>query len=842
MKVVHGGGLKKRSGILLFGATVLAGFCLFSANEVGAESQNVTMIGTSDVHGNLWDYSYEDGKPADLGLARVATVVKDARAQNGTGTVVIDNGDMMQGTILTDDIYNLGKGKNGTIHPMIYGMNLIGYDSMTLGNHEFNFGQDMIKQAQKDAKFPILSANTYYNEKAGAELSGKNFVGNVTVKTLDNGVKVGILGMTVPQIPLWDGPRVTDLTFNPLVSEAQKWVKVLKDEQKVDIVIASIHDGLDNTFKGAGARNVIEQVPEIDAFLIGHDHKTIAESIKDKNGKAKPVVAPKDTGSQICKIEFKMDKAADGSWTIAQADPSIIEAKTVAGDQDFKAATKKYHEEVESYISTPIGEASGDFLPKQEVPGIPEAQLQPTAMLSLIHNVQRKVTGAELSAAALFKESSNLPKGEITYANMFDLYKYPNTLVSVPITGEKLLAYMEKQAEYYQQTAPGDMTIAFSPGTRIYNYDTLSGVNYKIDISQPAGSRIKDASINGKAIDPKHEYSIAVNNYRYSGMVSSGYIDGSKPYLYNSDPTTLRTEIANYVEKQKVIDPEKEIERNWEIIGFDKSNEWRPLVISLLQAGVIKTEYSADGRTPNVKKININDLLKENKIPAGWATVNDGKDKMYVTKDIQLAKNWQNLDGQWYHFDQKGIMSKGWLDLGGTWYYLNQEGQMQTGWQNINNTWYYLGEANDGAMKTGWQKINNTWYYFDNSGAMKTGWQQVGASWYYLGEANDGSMKIGWQKVGNAWYYFDNSGSMATGWRKVGNTWYFMNPSGAMATGWLNLHGTWYLLDASGAMKTGWQLVGPTWYYFDNSGAMVNKTRSINGTTYRFDASGAWIG
>lgn len=166
-------------------------------------------------------------------------------------------------------------------------------------------------------------------------------------------------------------------------------------------------------------------------------------------------------------------------------------------------------------------------------------------MISLINNVQKEVTGAQLSAAALFKYDSKLPAGKISYATIFDIYKYPNTLVSVPINGENLLKYLEKQGAYYNQTQPDDLTVSFNPNIRVYNYDMISGVDYKIDISKPVGERIVDAKIDGQPLDPAKEYTIAMNNYRYGGLASQG-IQVGEP-IKNSDPETLRGMIVDYI-------------------------------------------------------------------------------------------------------------------------------------------------------------------------------------------------------------------------------------------------------------------------------------------------------
>ena len=592
--------------VLMLGA--LANANQVTAETLAPETKKITVLGTSDVHGNVWDYSYEDNKEADLGFAKIGTIVKQERANN-PNLILVDAGDNLQGTLLTDDLYSSNADLQNVPHPVITAMNTIGYDAMALGNHEFNFGTDLILKAEREATFPLLSANTYLKG------TDTNFVGSTTVKNID-GVKVAVIGMTIPHVAMWDGDKVSHLDFKPLNEEAKKQVKILQDIIKPDIIIASIHAGLENSDAGAAAINVIKEVPEIDAFVLGHDHREYAEMITDNQETPKPVAAVKDTGSGVVKIDLNLEKSADdGSWKVASSSPSTISVKGVAGDEDVKAATKEAHDKTVEYVQGVVGQASGDFLPEERIPGIPEAQLQPTAMISLINNVQMQVTGADLGSAALFKADSRLNEGPIKYSDIFNIYKYPNTFVGTTMTGAQLKTYLEKQGAYYQQFEAGDLTIAFNSKIRVYNYDIVSGVKYKIDISQPEGSRIKDLTFQEKEVLDTDTFKIAMNNYRFEGMVADGLVN-PEPY-FESDPDTLRGEIVKYIKEKGTINPEEEIENNFELIGYNLEHPARDYVVKQIKAGTpgFEIQASADGRTPNVKKININDLIAAGLIP-----------------------------------------------------------------------------------------------------------------------------------------------------------------------------------------------------------------------------------
>lgn len=571
------------------------------------EERKLTILGTTDVHGSLWDWSYEDSAPKDGGLAKISTIVNETRAID-PDTILVDAGDNIQGTLLTDDLYNVKPELLAQTHPMIKAMNYMQYDSMSLGNHEFNFGLGLIEKIRNDANFPLLSANTY--KKA----DGTNLVDAYKIKEV-KGVKVGVLGLTIPHVPMWDGAKVESLEFRSLREEAKKQVRILKDVEQVDVIVAAIHAGLKNSDPEAAAENVIKEVPEIDAFVIGHDHKEVAQKMADYTGKEKPVGAAKDTGTGVVKIELELNKP-DTKWEVTGSSVEVLQTANKIADPAVKELTQDAHETVVEFIQDPIGTAKADFLPEAEIPGIPEAQLQPTAMISLINNVQMKVTGADIAAGALFKANSHLDAGPITFADVFDIYKYPNTLIGVEIKGDQLKRYMESQANYYNQYKKGDVTIGFNEKIRVYNYDMFTGVNYKIDISKPTGSRIVDLTYQGKPVADSDTFKLAINNYRYEGLVLDGIIT-AEPY-YVSDPITLRSSIVDYIAEKGEIDPEVENGKNWEIIGADLEHPLRSYIIEQIKLGTndqIKIVDSDTGRTPNVKTLNADELIAAGAIP-----------------------------------------------------------------------------------------------------------------------------------------------------------------------------------------------------------------------------------
>lgn len=565
---------------------------LQSVSATDVEKQTITILGTSDIHSYIYPWDYKLGvEDNDAGLAKVYSVVKETRAEN-PNTILIDNGDTIQGTELAD-VYN----KDASVaHPMMTVMNYMQYDAWTLGNHEFNYGIDVLDRIIGDAEFPVLSANIYNED-------GTNYAKPYTVKEV-NGVKVGILGMTTPNVSIWDGDKVEGMQFNSLIDEGNKWVKVLKEEEKADIIVASIHAGIDGEYwddGGDSVRAVAENVPGIDVILAGHAHSDIeGEIINDVL-----ISEPKSSGNRVSKIDITVEKV-DGAWKVVDKKADNIDTKNYEAAPEILELASDYHNKVLEYVDTPIGEATGDFVPSGDLPGIPTAQTQDTALVDFINKVQLEYTGADVSLAALFISESNLKEGPLTIKDAAYIYKYDNTLYKTKVTGKQLKNLMEWSAKYYNTYEPGDVTISFNPNIRGYNYDMYSGVDYEIDISKEPGNRITNLTFKGEPVTDDMELTLALNNYRYNGMKNEGLI--TEPILFDSyeeygDNGQIRNLIAEYIRNNKVISPE--VDNNWKIVGADLDHWAKESTYNLIEKGIIEIPTSADGRTPNVKSINM---------------------------------------------------------------------------------------------------------------------------------------------------------------------------------------------------------------------------------------------
>jgi len=579
----HNRGLKSLLAVFL--AVIMLVALAPAAFAAGTGDTQITILGTSDMHGNIWGYSYEDDKETtNNGMARVYTYVQQVRKEN-PNTILVDGGDTVQGTILTDDIYNKQDGE----HPVITAMNYMGYDAMTLGNHEFNFGLGLISRIVGQAKFPVLAAN------ATKKSDGSLLTGAAYTIVDRGGVKVAIIGVTNPNVPTWDGEKVDSVKFAALSATVKACIKEIGD--KADVIMVSCHAGLTGEFDEEGGTDAASQIlkdnPEVDVLQVGHYH--IAVSEKDGNT---VVGGVRNSGRDVARFDLTVDK----SGKVVSSSVKTVDMADYAPSQAIRdiPIVKEAHQKTIAFIKGGTGSdgtsggvfgtATANFQPANEISGIPAGKLQDTAVMDLINKVQLENSGADVSAAALFKDTSNIEKGDINYGDIFNIYKFDNTLYRVKITGKELKAYMEWSASCYNQWKPGDLSISFNPEMPGYLYDMFAGVNYEIDLSQPAGSRIKNVTFKGSPLKDDQQLTLAVNNYRYSSALKQ-YKLVSETKEWES-PNSIRDMLVSYIQKSGSISPV--VDNNWKIVGVDlqTSNPERAKLIALVNAGQLAVPYN----------------------------------------------------------------------------------------------------------------------------------------------------------------------------------------------------------------------------------------------------------
>ncbi|MGW3289861.1 bifunctional metallophosphatase/5'-nucleotidase [Streptomyces sp. NPDC001002] len=552
-----------------------------------AKRYSLTVLGTTDLHGHVfnWDYfkdaQYTDAAGNAQGLARISTLVTGIRKERGRDNVLLlDAGDTIQGTPLT---YYYAKvdpitAKGGPVHPMAQAMNAIGYDAVALGNHEFNYGIETLRKFEEQCHFPLLGANAL-DAKTLKPAFPPYFIKKFCVKGAPP-VKVAVLGLTNPGIAIWDKAYVQGkLTFPGLEEQAAKWVPKLRS-MGADVVIVSAHSGSSGTssygdqlpYVENSAALVAQQVPGIDAILVGHAHVEIPELkvTNAKTGKTVVLSEPLAYAERLSQFDVEL-VFAKGRWSVESVASKVLNTNTVADDPKITRLLSDEHAKVVEYVNQVVGTAT------QTLTTV-EARYKDAPIIDLITKVQEDVVKAALvgtayaslpviAQASPFSRTSEIPAGEVTIRDLSGLYVYDNTLVAKVLTGAQVRAYLEYSAEYFVQTAadavidPAKLTNANNRPD--YNYDYVSGFRYDIDIAQAAGARIKNLTYNGAALDDAQQFVLAVNNYRANGGGAFPHVASATEVW--SESTEIRTRIAEWVTAKGELDPADFASVDWKL-------------------------------------------------------------------------------------------------------------------------------------------------------------------------------------------------------------------------------------------------------------------------------------
>ncbi len=567
--------------------------------QTDVETVEIQLLATSDLHGKMLPYDYAlDEESTSGSLAQIATIIKELRTDN---TILIDNGDTIQGNsaelFLQDEV-----------HPMIQGLNEIGYDIWVAGNHEFNFGMDTLEKVIGQSKQTFLCGNVYNPD-------GSSLGEDYTIIEKD-GVKIGLIGMVTPNITRWDAANLADCKVTDPVEETKEIIKEIKDQ--VDVLVATQHMGESNEYgvANSGVNDLANACPELDVIIAAHEHKLIEGT--EVNGVL--IVENADVGKSLAQVILTLEKDENGKFQLVNRASKSFNAADYAADEELMTLLADADAKAKEDAQKVIGElVNGPLAPENEIEGIPQARLQETALINLINEVQMHYTGADISASALFIDDANLDSGEIKKSDVALIYKYTNTLYKMEMTGAQLKKWMEWSASYYNTFKEGDLTISFNPEVRGYNYDMFSGVKYEINISKEPGERIENlTTMDGKPVKDEDVFVVALNNYRASSQLMTYgeiYEEGvdELPKLLEIDVRGdlggVREIIADYIINVKGGKLEApELNGNWKITGCDWDEELHKKAVEQINDGTITLKNSESGREINVESIRKEDL------------------------------------------------------------------------------------------------------------------------------------------------------------------------------------------------------------------------------------------
>lgn len=559
----------------------------------GRKPFTLTVLGTTDLHNNVfnWDYfknvPYADTAGNKIGIAQAATLIKAMRAERGAAnTLTIDAGDTIQGTPLAYYFAKISPISATVTHPMALAMNAVGYDAVGLGNHEFNYGIPLLRTWERQLDFPLLGANVH------DAVTGKRAFTPYVLKRVktDNGwLTVGLVGFVTPGCALWDRDNVQGkLDFNGIVEEAKTVIPQLK-AAGADVVIVTSHSGATPgssygdalPFPENASTQLAEEVPGIDAILVGHAHLEIPERFVTNKATGKPVLLtePLKWGMRVSVMDLELAKDK-GKWTVTAAHSHLLDAKSVDADPAVVRAVQSGHEATVNYVNEVIGTSTAPL-------NTATACWEDSAAIDAINYIQASTIKAELanspsaglpvlSIAAAFSRSVDVKAGPLTIRDVAGLYIFDNTLLSIKVTGAQVKDYLEWSAQYFKPVLSttaraADVTnaaTAMAPGgTPDYNYDVVYGLDaplkYEIDLAKPVGQRITGLSYGTGALRMDQEFALAINNYRQSGGGNFPAVK-TAPVLSNSQQE-IRQRIIDYVVDHGSLDVAVFNQDNWRL-------------------------------------------------------------------------------------------------------------------------------------------------------------------------------------------------------------------------------------------------------------------------------------
>ncbi|MGE5234857.1 MAG: bifunctional metallophosphatase/5'-nucleotidase [Acidobacteriota bacterium] len=484
-------------------AVVLATGAAGPAGAAGART--LTVLFTSDMHAHVLPFDDVRERPARGSVAQVATLVARVRNQSPR-TIVLDGGDAIEGTPL--GYYGIAAPGAAGVDPTIAAMNLVGYDAAVLGNHEFNFGLGVLRRSLSQARFPWLAANLLHTGAAQLPVRGELVIDR-------GGIRVGVLGLTNPNVPHWDpASHWSPLEFLDPVEVARSRVAAL--HERADVVIVVVHSGFERDLEtgepnGSDAEDFawrLAQLPGIDLLLTGHTHRDIPPRVVGKT----VVAQPGRWADLVTRVDLRLEKSA-GHWHVAGWQGENLKTGGEPADPRVVTAVAALEKRVQAELSRPLGRLTAPLV----VGGVPTGD---DASVDLIHAVQLAASGAQLSLAAPLGLKADFPAGVVTPRLAHALYPYPNSLVVVRLTGAQLKDVLEHAVRGWVSldcAHRDDCTLLRDPALPSYSYDTLEGATYLVDPVAPEGQRVLGLRVAGRLVEPADTFTVAINSYRAVG-------------------------------------------------------------------------------------------------------------------------------------------------------------------------------------------------------------------------------------------------------------------------------------------------------------------------------------
>ena len=546
-------------------------FAFSAISTAMAQEVNIKILGTSDIHGRVVPWSYgADVEDKSGSYAQIATYVKDVR-KNNKNVILVDVGDAIQDNQV--DVFAKDK-KYYKDHPIPKVLNEMKYDVFVLGNHEFNFGMKALDEILKDIKAKKLTTNFYYKK------NDKRYIDATTIIEKD-GVKLGIIGLSTPMSAKFeeDTGNLKNMKFTSPTEEARTQVDKLK-AKGVDSIIVIAHMGIDNENKipDTGMRDVINAVDGIDVVIAGHMHKDVpSETIKNTL-----ITEPHRYGTVVSEVDLTFDINDKKEVKLVKKESKTVPVKELEADKKIAEIYKPYHEKLRELNNVVIGQTENEMVPQETKHGVSAAFSRDTGLSSFINDVEQHYSGADVVTFSFDHQKARMNKGDIKRKDIIFNYRYAGGDVTVyEMTGKQLKEYMEWSANYFDTIQPGDTEYRYNAErkkSKYVTYDIFGGVNYKIDLRNPQGSKIVDLTLaDGRPVTDDMKLKVGMNSYRFAQLNGKGGIwEGQQiPVLWESkvamgrEKGTIQNMMIDYITNVKKGKIDGQSHNRWEIIGLN---------------------------------------------------------------------------------------------------------------------------------------------------------------------------------------------------------------------------------------------------------------------------------
>ncbi|MDY6256055.1 MAG: bifunctional metallophosphatase/5'-nucleotidase [Bacteroidales bacterium] len=520
------------------------------------------LIETSDIHGNFFPYNFITQQDWNGSFARVYTYVQQERQTYGDNLLLMDNGDILQGQ---PSAYYYNFMDTVSTHITAAMMNYMGFVVGNMGNHDVEAGHSVYDRWIKQCNFPVLGANIIRTSDGQPYLKPYEIIER-------DGIKIAVLGMITPAIPTWLPETLwKGLSFADMEQTASKWIPIIQEKEKPDVVIGLFHAGKEartvaGKYREDASAEIAECIPGFDIIMMGHDHRRFCGKIANAQGDSVLLINPANNGRTVGDIEISL--TVDGDKVVRKSiQGTLTDMDKLQPSQEFMTQFTPQYQAVKTFVSEKVGTFT-------ETISTRPAYFGPSAFIDFIHSLQLDLTGADISFAAPLSFDAEIKEGDIRISDMFNLYKYENMLYTMELTGKEIKGFLEESYAIWtnqMQSADDHLLLlterkdgnGYTFTNPSFNFDSAAGIIYTVDVTKPAGQKITIQSLaNGEPFDLNKTYRVALNSYRGNGggeLLTKGAgipQDQLKDRIVNATEKDLRYYMIQYIKDKKTLSPQ----------------------------------------------------------------------------------------------------------------------------------------------------------------------------------------------------------------------------------------------------------------------------------------------